>query len=151
MKKLISLLAAAGLVTGIAFAQSADYSIREVRDPVQFQEKLNTDMTTIGARLTAAETSVGTNQTLGVTVGSLTTTGIVTISEGKLADSIIVSADIKDGVIVNADISASAAISATKIGAGSWMTGSVTNQGVGSTNVTWYVGGMVVSNTFNPQ
>jgi hypothetical protein len=61
------------------------------------------------------------------------------------------SADIKDGVIVNADISAGAAIAATKIGAGSWMTGAVTNQGVGTTNVTWYVGGMVVSNTFNPQ
>lgn len=37
------------------------------------------------------------------------------VTEGSLADSVIVSADIKDGVIVNADVNAAAAIDGTKL------------------------------------
>ena len=41
--------------------------------------------------------------------------GAVTITEGALTDSTILSADIKDGEIVNADVNSSAAIAGTKI------------------------------------
>jgi len=53
------------------------------------------------------------NFTNSVTVG-----GALTISEGALANSTVLSADIKDGEIVNADINASAAIAVTKLGTG---------------------------------
>ena len=48
----------AGLIAALAcsaLAQSADYSIREVRDPVQFRAKLNDDMTDIESRLAVTE------------------------------------------------------------------------------------------------
>ena len=49
------------------------------------------------------------------TVAGLTTTGALTIAEGMITDSKIVSADIKDDTLVNADINSAAAIVATKI------------------------------------
>ena len=112
-------LMAAGVLTVlcavVAFAQSTDYTIRQIRDPVQFQEKVNSDMTTIGSRLSAVESSNLQTTASAVTVGALSTTGAVTIAEGALTDSKIVSADIKNGEIVNADINASAAITGGKL------------------------------------
>ena len=103
------------LCAGVAFAQSTDYTIRQIRDPVQLQEKVNSDMTTIKSRLCAVESSNLQTTASAVTVGALSTTGTVTIAEGALTDSKIVSADIKDGEIVNADINASAAITGGKL------------------------------------
>lgn len=79
MKK-ISLTVAALLVCGVAVAQSTDYTIREVRDPVQFRAKLNTDMDTIGDRLTAAETSNVTSVAAMVTFGAISTTGTLSVA-----------------------------------------------------------------------
>ena len=47
--------------------------------------------------------------------GALDVSGALTITEGALADSTVLSADIKDGEIVDADINASAGITNTKL------------------------------------
>lgn len=58
----------------------------------------------------------GTNWDQGLyVVDAVKFDGAVTITEGALTDSTILSADIKDGEIVNADVNASAAIAGTKI------------------------------------
>jgi len=54
---------------------------------------------------------------LVVSSGGADITGGLTIGEGDLADSTILSADIKDGEIVNGDLSASAAVDYSKLAA----------------------------------
>lgn len=116
MKKLISILAVAGAFAAIVYAaQDTTLDRVEVRDPVRLEAYLEANASDAETRIAALEGSLGTNPVLAVTVGALTTTGDVTIAEGKLADSTVLSADIKDGEIVNADINASAAIVATKL------------------------------------
>jgi hypothetical protein len=142
---------AAGVLTVlcavVAFAQSTDYTIRQIRDPVQFQEKVNSDMTTIGSRLSAVESSNLQTTASAVTVGALSTTGAVTIAEGALTDSKIVSADIKDGEVANADLAANG-LSAAKITVGNLPVAQITNAVYGSgTLVTNDV--IVAGNTTN--
>lgn len=60
MNKLIILLAAFGIASAV-LAQSSDYSVRNVRDPIQLQSKLNTDGAATEARLTALEGSTNVN------------------------------------------------------------------------------------------
>jgi hypothetical protein len=106
------LLLSAALACGLAFA------LDDIALPTNIYDgdAVKTSVTALTARVVVLEATVGTNSpTAAITVGSLTTTGTVTIAEGQLADSTIVSADIKDGTIVNADINASAAIAVTKI------------------------------------
>lgn len=55
MKKQIIMAGLLAALACSALAQSTDYSIRKVRDPVQFKDKLNADMTAIAARLGATE------------------------------------------------------------------------------------------------
>ncbi len=148
MKKLISITAIAGMLAGVVCyaAQSTDVSNRQVRDPVQLEAYLEANAADAETRISVIEAGMVTNADLLVTVGALSTTGAVTIAEGALADSKIVSADIKDGVIVNADIATGAAIASTKIGAGTWATVVITNALVGYTNYTFVVGGLIASN-----
>jgi len=108
-------------------AQDSSLTIRMVRDPVQLREKLNANALDAQTRVAVLENSIGTNSasaavTVGgltvttlATAGALTTTGAVTIAEGKLTDSTVVSADIKDATIVDADVAAAAAIAQSKI------------------------------------
>lgn len=144
MKHFISILAVVVLMVGTALAQKVDYQIPDVRDPVRLTRYLNTDGANIEVRLGVLEARGITNTTAAVTVGSLTTTGGVTIAEGALADSTVVTADIKDGTIANADISASAAIVASKLA--TYFTGAITNASTLMTNVTLYLNGVVTNN-----
>ena len=77
----------------------------------------NNEITNIGVAGTdfGDDGSLTTAQTITVTAGGANITGGLTISEGDLADSVILSADIKDGEIVNADVSASADIAYSKM------------------------------------
>jgi len=127
MKKLLIVVLIGVAVAGMALAQSADWSIREVRDPVQLREKLNGDMGDIETRIAAVEaTGVGGALASGkVIVGNaggtgtaVTVTGDISLSNAGLADiktNSVTSLDIADGAIVNADINASAAIVGTKL------------------------------------
>jgi hypothetical protein len=115
MKKMWVLLAGAMLSLVVVAEQTSEISIRQVRDPVQLRALLSANAADAESRIAVVESSLGTNTALGVTVGALTTTGAVTIAEGALADSTVVSADIKDGTIVNADLNAAAAIAHTKL------------------------------------
>lgn len=101
---------ACGLLSAYAAQDTAIDNV-EVRDPIRLETYLEANATDAQSRLAALEVSLGTNTTTLVTVGALTTTGAVTISEGKLADSTIVSSDIKDGVIVSADLANATAFS----------------------------------------
>ena len=94
---------ACGLMSAYAAQDTAIDNV-EVRDPIRLEAYLEANATDAQTRLATLEGSLGTNPTLLVTVGALTTTGAVTIAEGKLADSTIVSADIKNGTIVSADL-----------------------------------------------
>jgi len=116
-KKLISIGVLASALCGLAVYAAQDTALeqKEVRDPRQLETYLEANATDAQTRLAALEGSLGTNATLGVTVGALTTTGAVTIGEGKIADSTIVSADIKDGAITNTDIAATAQIAGTQL------------------------------------
>lgn len=116
MKKLIVVLTILA-TCGLYAAQDSALSIRQVRDPVQLRAKLNANALDAESRLVAVEGSNVTSTVALVTVGALTTTGAVTIAEGKLADSTVVSADIKDATIVDADVATAAAIAQTKIAA----------------------------------
>lgn len=111
--KLISLMAVLSL--GAFAAQESAITKRQVQDPVQLRAVLNTNAADAEARLLQVESLGITNTTAAVTVGSLTTTGAVTIAEGALTASTVVSATIKDGTIVNADISSAAALAQSKI------------------------------------
>ena len=73
MKKFISIVAGCVSLCGVSLAQSADYSLREVRDPVQLKAALNADVTTITGRLVAIEaTAVGNALAAGkIIVGSV--------------------------------------------------------------------------------
>ena len=105
---------------------------------------------------TLAITGAGTvGTTLGVgglaTVGALTTTGAVTIAEGALANSTVLSADIKDGEIVNADINASAAIAMTKLATNSLGAVTLTFSSTLCTNVlNFSAQGVLTNYTANP-
>jgi hypothetical protein len=99
-----------GLVAAYA-AQDTTIDNVEVRDPIRLEAFLEANASDAQSRLAVVEASLGTNTTTLVTVGALTTTGAVTISEGKLADSTVVSADIKDGAIVSADLANATAFS----------------------------------------
>lgn len=67
MKKLFVSLAAL-VVAMSAFAQSSDWTVRNVRDPVQLQQKLNTDGAAVEARVAALEVpQIDTNATTTVT------------------------------------------------------------------------------------
>jgi hypothetical protein len=116
MKKTLILAAGAVMFAGVLMAaQDTTLERVEVRDPVRLEAYLEANASDAETRIAALEGSLGTNPVLAVTVGALTTTGAVTIAEGALADSTVVSADIKDGTIVNADINASAAIAISKL------------------------------------
>lgn len=114
MKRYMMMFAGVAMGFGILSAYAAqDTAIDnvEVRDPIRLEAYLEANASDAQSRLAALEVSLGTNTTTLVTVGALTTTGAVTIAEGKLADSTIVSADIKDGVIVSADLANATAFS----------------------------------------
>lgn len=123
--KRILIGALAMLTAGVVLAQSSDWTIRQVRDPVQQAAKLNVDGAAVEVRLAAVEAGgVGATitaatlisnatmkvyglagQYLGnVTAASLTATGAVGIAEGMLTDSTVVGADIKDGEVASADV-----------------------------------------------
>lgn len=117
MKKIIMATLAtigAGILVAMA-AQDTDITPREARDPKTLETYLEANANDAQTRIASLEGGIGTNTAVLVTVGALTTTGAVTISEGKLADSTVLSADIKNGELVNADINASAAITGGKL------------------------------------
>ena len=70
-----------------------------------------------GSLATITPTTVS-NANMLVYGSNITALGAVTIAEGAIKDSTIVSADIKNDEIVDADINASAAIAVSKLGTG---------------------------------
>jgi len=116
MKKLTLTLAAL-LVCGVAAhagVLSTAWTLRNVVDPPDLRDGLIADSTAADTRLDAIEAS-GVGVAAALTVGSISTTGTVTISEGALTDSTVVSADVKDDTLVNADINSAAAIASSKL------------------------------------
>jgi hypothetical protein len=109
---------AAGALVAMA-AQDTDITPRQVRDPLTLETYLEANATDAQARIAVLESGINTSANPVVTglltAGAISTTGDVTIAEGALTDSKIVSADIKNGEIVNADINASAAITGGKL------------------------------------
>ena len=156
MKFYVMFLAA--IFCGVAFgAQKTAFTQREVRDPRQLETHLEANAADAQSRLASLEVTIGTNVNAAVSVasltasgavtgGSLVTTGAVTIAEGALTDSKIVSSDIKDGEIVNADISASAAIAIVKIATNSLGAISITFNGVDTTNVLHFSSQGILTN-----
>lgn len=72
MKKFTYILVTIAVcMVGLALAQSSDWTIRQVRDPVQQREKLNVDGAATAARLVILEASVYTNTASGLTTGNL--------------------------------------------------------------------------------
>lgn len=57
MKMLKGILATLALTACVCVAQTADYTIRQVRDPIQLKDALNADITTIDGRLDAFDVS----------------------------------------------------------------------------------------------
>lgn len=91
---------------------------------------------------------VGGATTLG---GGVIVTGAVSITEGSLTDSTVISADIKDGEIVNADISSGAAIAIAKIATNNYGATTVTFTSTLCTNVLMFSAQGVLTNaTTNP-
>ena len=78
MKKLMIALLAFAAAYG-ALAQSADWTLRSVRDPVQLQQKLNTDGAAVESRIAALEAEkvcqVDTNASTTVTAYTATRQG----------------------------------------------------------------------------
>jgi hypothetical protein len=150
MKKYIVLLMALFAI-GVFAAQDSALSIRQVRDPVQLREKLNTNAADAEARILVVESSLGTNTTLAVTVGALSTTGTVTIAEGALTASTVTSTTIKDATIVNADVSANAAIAQTKIATNNLGAATITFTSTLCTNVLYFSAqGILTNAVLNP-
>jgi len=150
MKKFTYILVTVAVcMVGLVQAQSSDWTIRQVRDPVQHQEKLNVDGAAVDTRLDALEVGIGTNVTLLVTVGGLTTTGAVTIAEGALADSTVVTADVKDGTLVNADLNAAAAIAQSKVATNSIGARAITFTSTLCTNVLVFNAQGILSSVTN--
>lgn len=114
---LITLLVC-GVFGMVQAAQDTTLDQKQVRDPRYLETWLETNASDAESRIAAVEASGVTGSNTLVTVGALYVTGAVTIAEGKLADSTVVSADIKNGEIVDADVNASAAIAVTKLGTG---------------------------------
>lgn len=94
MKKYL-IICLAFVATLPALAQSVDWSTRNVRDPVQLRDKLNTDGTALDARLDALEGSTNVNgagvfasvtagtvavQTNATVGGTLAVTGVATLT-----------------------------------------------------------------------
>jgi fibronectin-binding autotransporter adhesin len=75
MKKIL-IVCLSFVATISVLAQSSDWTTRNVRDPVQLREKLNTDGTAIDDRLTALEGSTNVN---GSGVFASITAGTVTV------------------------------------------------------------------------
>ena len=150
MKKYIVLLMALFAI-GVFAAQDSALSIRQVRDPVQLREKLNTNAADAEARILVVESSLGTNTTLAVTVGALSTTGTVTIAEGALTASTVTSTTIKDATIGNADVSANAAIAQTKIATNNLGAATITFTSTLCTNVLYFSAqGILTNAVLNP-
>jgi hypothetical protein len=110
-------------------ALMGDVSIKTLRtggDPLNGTD--STEVTATAAELNYLDVTAGTataskalvlNSSKTVaSVNSMSVTGTLTIAEGGLANSTVLSADIKDGEIVNADVNASAAIALSKLGVG---------------------------------
>ena len=87
MKKLISVIAVLSATCALYAAQDTTLEQREVRDPRQLETYLEANATDAQTRLAIIEAGMVTNADLLVTVGALTTTGVVTIAEGALVDS----------------------------------------------------------------
>ena len=121
MNKIImaTLASISALVLAVYAAQDTDIERVEVRDPVRLEAFLDANALDAQTRMVALEAGISTSATPVVTglltAGAISTTGDVTIAEGALTDSKIVSADIKNGEIVNADINSSAAITGGKL------------------------------------
>lgn len=146
MKRFVFIMAglACGLLSTYAAQDTAIDNV-EVRDPIRLETYLEGNASDAESRLASLEVSLGTNTTTLVTVGALTTTGAVTISEGKLADSTIVSADIKNGTIVGADLDNTAAFtfgSVTTTGAVGIAEGQLTDSTIVSADIK---NGVIVS------
>lgn len=109
MKQKIVLAALLACAASLWAAQDTDITPREVKDPKTLETWLEANASDAQSRLAAVESSGATGSNTLVTVGALSTTGAVTIAEGKLADSTVVSADIKNGTIVGADLDNTAA------------------------------------------
>jgi len=102
MKRLL-IICLAFSATLPALAQSTDWTIREVRDPVQLRQKLNSDGTAADARLTALEGSTNVNgagvfasitagtvavQTNATVGGTLGVSGAATFSGNAIANEV---------------------------------------------------------------
>jgi hypothetical protein len=120
MKNALKLMMVVGFIAAAA-AIAAPLSVTDVssHSTPALVDQINTGWGQIetwgNASLSTSSTPVVTGL---LTAGAISTTGAVTIAEGALTDSKVVSADIKDGEIVNADVNASAAIAVTKLGTG---------------------------------
>lgn len=57
MKRLLMVVLLSGALIGACSAQSIDWTIRQVRDPVQLKDKLNSDGSTVDGRLDDLEAS----------------------------------------------------------------------------------------------
>jgi hypothetical protein len=88
--KQITLVSVLVMLAGMMFAQSSDYTIPVVRDPVRLTNKLNVDGAAIGVRLGQVEALGITNTTSAVVVGSLTTTGTVATAKATVSGTLAV-------------------------------------------------------------
>jgi hypothetical protein len=141
------------LCLGVMAAVSA-FALDDIAVPADIYDGDTTKnlVTALTARMVVVESTLGTNSpSAAITVGSLTTTGTVTIAEGALADSTIVTADVKDGTIVNADINAAAAIAVSKIATNSLGAVTLTFSSSLCTNVLAFnAQGVLTNYTANP-
>ena len=143
-----------GIVGLFAFVSCVAFAIDTIAPPANIYDgdAVANRVTVLEASVVVLQATAGTNSpTAAITVGSLTTTGTVTISEGQLANSTILTSDIKDGEIVNADLSASAAIALSKIATNSLGAVTLTFSSSLCTNVLAFnAQGVLTNYTANP-
>lgn len=81
MKRMIlAAIAAVSVGAIMSRAQTNDYTIRQIRDPVQMQSELNGDMIAVNTRLTALEASTNVN---GIGVFKALTIGASTVQTNE--------------------------------------------------------------------
>ena len=95
----VALLVCGAVVCANAGQLSTTWTLRNVVDPPDLRDGLNADAQAADLRIDALEASLGTNvTTAAVTVGSLTTTGTVSIADGALTDGSVLAADLDNTV-----------------------------------------------------
>lgn len=118
MKKIIIAAFVCAFTLSIAYAaQNSAASIRNVRDPVQLQELLNSNSADAQSRLAAIEaTAVGSALAPGyIIVGNASTVSAAVAVSGDIGITSAGVAAISSNVIVDADIKTNALIAATKL------------------------------------